>query len=139
MRWGPIVILTRPKPQVVFATETLAAGVNMPARSTVITSLSKKLGRTVVELIPSQVLQMAGRAGRRGKDTTGHVVLMRSRTEDALDAFELLTSPVDSIRSHFRSSYAMVVNILRIKNLESCKVLVERSFGNYLKVRGRAW
>ena len=47
---------------------------------------------------------------------------MRSRSEDALDAFDLLCSPVDSIRSHFRSSYAMVVNILRTKDLESCKV-----------------
>jgi hypothetical protein len=49
-------------------------------------------------------------------------VLMRSRSEDALDAFNLLCAPVDSIRSHFRSSYAMVVNILRTRDLESCKV-----------------
>jgi superfamily II RNA helicase len=120
--------------KVVFATETLAAGVNMPARSTVITTLSKKLGRTVVKLMPSQVLQMAGRAGRRGKDVQGHVVVMRSRSEDAMDAYELFCSPVDSIRSHFRSSYAMVINILKTRSLESCKLLVERNFGNYLKV-----
>jgi superfamily II RNA helicase len=121
---------------VVFATETLAAGVNMPARATVISTLSKKLGKTVVKLMPSQLLQMAGRAGRRGKDTQGHVVVMRSRSEDALDAFDLLCAPVDAIRSHFRSSYAMVVNILRTRDLESCRVLVERSFGNYLKAFG---
>lgn len=120
----------------VFATETLAAGVNMPARATVISTLSKKLGKTVVKLMPSQLLQMAGRAGRRGKDTQGHVVLMRSRSEDALDAFDLLCAPVDAIRSHFRSSYAMVVNILRTRDLASCRVLVERSFGNYLKAFG---
>ncbi|EKU21220.1 type iii restriction res subunit [Nannochloropsis gaditana CCMP526] len=119
--------------RVVFATETLAAGVNMPARATVISTLSKKIGKVTINLQPSQLLQMAGRAGRRGKDTMGHVVLMRSRSEDALDAFNLLCAPVDSIRSHFRSSYAMVVNILRTRDLESCKLLVERSFGNYLK------
>ncbi|CAM9604775.1 unnamed protein product, partial [Phaeothamnion confervicola] len=72
--------------KVVFATETLAAGVNMPARTTVITSLSKRGDTGIVKLEPSQLLQMAGRAGRRGKDTQGSVVLMRSRFEDVVDA-----------------------------------------------------
>lgn len=59
---------------------------------------------------------------------------MRSRHEDALDGYDLITSPVDSIASHFRSSYAMVVNMLRTRDLDSCRLLVDRSFGNYLKV-----
>ena len=63
----------------VFATETLAAGVNMPARSTVITVISKRGDNGIQQLEPSAVLQMAGRAGRRGKDAAGSVVLVASR------------------------------------------------------------
>ena len=71
------------KIKVLFATETLAAGVNMPARTTVISTVTKKINSEVVKLKTSQLLQMAGRAGRRGKDVEGTVVLMRSRFEDA--------------------------------------------------------
>lgn len=89
-------------PQVVFATETLAAGVNMPARATVITALSKRIDTGIVKLEPSQLLQMGGRAGRRGKDRAGSVVLVRSRFEDCVDAHRLLLSPMDGIQSQFR-------------------------------------
>ena len=67
--------------KVCFATETLAAGVNMPARTTVISVLSKRTDNGVGPLSVAQLLQMAGRAGRRGKDVQGNVVLMRSRFE----------------------------------------------------------
>ena len=78
----------------VFATETLAAGVNMPARCTVITVISKRGNNGIAPLVPSAVLQMAGRAGRRGKDDLGHVVLCRSPFEDAAAAHNLLLQPV---------------------------------------------
>ena len=65
--------------QICFATETLAAGVNMPARTTVISTLSKRNDNGIGPLQVAQLLQMAGRAGRRGKDVQGSVVLMRSR------------------------------------------------------------
>jgi superfamily II RNA helicase len=94
--------------QVVFATETLAAGVNMPARSTVITVLSKRGDNGISPLMTSQLLQMAGRAGRRGLDVLGNVVLMRSRFEDVNDAHRLLLSPLDAIESKFKTSYRYV-------------------------------
>ena len=72
--------------KVVFATETLAAGINMPARTTVITSMSKRTGDGVVSLTANELRQMCGRAGRRGKDTVGHSVMMRSRWEAAPEA-----------------------------------------------------
>ena len=65
----------------VFATETLAAGINMPARCTAITTMSKRGDLGVAPLAASSLLQMAGRAGRRGKDDIGHVVLCRSSVE----------------------------------------------------------
>lgn len=69
--------------KVLFATETLAAGVNMPARTTVISTVTKKVDGEVVRLKTSQLLQMAGRAGRRGKDSEGSVVLVHNQYEDA--------------------------------------------------------
>ncbi|KAG5189437.1 hypothetical protein JKP88DRAFT_353078 [Tribonema minus] len=121
--------------KVVFATETLAAGVNMPARSTVISVLSKRGDTGIMPLLPSQLLQMAGRAGRRGLDVLGNVVVMRSRFEDVTDAHRLLLLPLDSIESKFRSSYSMAVNILKTRDLGSAKTLVEMSFGNYLQMK----
>ena len=76
--------------KVCFATETLAAGVNMPARTTVISCLSKRTGSGIAKLTSAQLLQMAGRAGRRGKDVQGNVVLMRSRFEDAEEAHRMM-------------------------------------------------
>ena len=75
--------------KVVFATETLAAGINMPARSTVIAALSKRTERGHRPLMGSEFLQMAGRAGRRGLDSQGYVVTVQSRFEGCL----LYTSP----------------------------------------------
>ncbi|CAM9523496.1 unnamed protein product, partial [Sphacelaria rigidula] len=119
--------------KVVFATETLAAGVNMPARATVITSLSKRIDTGIVKLTPSQLLQMGGRAGRRGKDVSGSVILMRSRYDDCIEAHRLLMAPMDGIQSQFKSSYGMAVGVLRTRNMESAKIVVEKSFGNFLR------
>ena len=63
--------------KVVFATETLAAGINMPARTAVISSLSKRIDAGRQLLTPNELFQMAGRAGRRGIDTVGHTVLVQ--------------------------------------------------------------
>lgn len=120
--------------KVVFATETLAAGINMPARSTVISTLSKRAGEAgIVSLTTSEVLQMAGRAGRRGKDIVGHCAMLRSRNEGAMDAFKVLTTDVDALESKFSPSYGMVLNLLSARPLEDAKKLVDRSFGNFLR------
>lgn len=118
--------------KVVFATETLAAGINMPARTTVISSLSKRTDDGHRLLKPSEFLQMSGRAGRRGMDTTGHVVTLQTPFEGAKEAAYLATTGPDPLVSQFTPSYGMVLNLLQTHSLEEAKELVERSFAQYL-------
>jgi superfamily II RNA helicase len=118
--------------KVVFATETLAAGINMPARTTVISSLSKRTDRGHRLLTPSEFLQMAGRAGRRGMDTTGHVVTVQTRFEGAKEGAYLATAGADPLVSQFTPSYGMVLNLLQTHTLEEARELIERSFGRFI-------
>jgi superfamily II RNA helicase len=118
--------------KVVFATETLAAGINMPARTTVISSLSKRTDRGHRLLNASEFLQMAGRAGRRGMDERGYVVTVQTRFEGAQEAAYLATSRADPLISQFTPSYGMVLNLLQTHSLEEAQELIERSFGQYL-------
>lgn len=118
--------------KVVFATETLAAGINMPARTTVISSLSKRTDLGHRLLNASEFLQMAGRAGRRGMDTHGYVVTVQTTFEGAREAAYLATVGADPLVSQFAPSYGMVLNLLQIHSLEHTKELIERSFGQYL-------
>lgn len=118
--------------KLVFATETLAAGINMPARTTVISSLSKRTDSGHRLLTPSEFLQMAGRAGRRGMDEQGHVVTVQSPFEGAREAAYLGTSAPDPLISQFTPGYGMVLNLLQTHTLDQAKDLVERSFGQYL-------
>jgi superfamily II RNA helicase len=118
--------------KVVFATETLAAGINMPARTTVIASLSKRTDLGHRLLTSSEFLQMAGRAGRRGMDLQGHVVTVESPFEGSREAVHLATSGADPLVSQFTPSYGMVLNLLQTHSLEEAKDLIERSFGQYL-------
>ncbi|BDA70408.1 Type III restriction enzyme, res subunit [Calothrix sp. PCC 7716] len=118
--------------KVVFATETLAAGINMPARTTVISSLSKRTDTGHRLLNASEFLQMAGRAGRRGMDEQGHVVTLQTPFEGAKEAAYLGTSEPDPLVSQFSPSYGMVLNLLQTHTLDQAKELIERSFGQYL-------
>ena len=118
--------------KVVFATETLAAGINMPARTTVISALSKRTERGHRPLMGSEFLQMAGRAGRRGLDSQGYVVTVQSRFEGVREAGQLATAPADPLVSQFTPSYGMVLNLLQRYDLAKARELVERSFGRYL-------
>ncbi len=118
--------------KVVFATETLAAGINMPARTTVISSLSKRTDRGHRLLNGSEFLQMAGRAGRRGMDDIGHVVTVQTRFEGASEAAYLAVSGPDPLISQFTPSYGMVLNLLQTHTIEEAKDLIEQSFGQYL-------
>jgi superfamily II RNA helicase len=118
--------------KVVFATETLAAGINMPARTTVISTLSKRTDSGHRLLNASEFLQMAGRAGRRGMDLQGHVVTVQTPFEGSKEAAYLATSKPDPLVSQFTPSYGMVLNLLQIHTLEQAKELIERSFGQYM-------
>ena len=118
--------------KVVFATETLAAGINMPARTTVISTLSKRTDSGHRLLNASEFLQMAGRAGRRGMDLRGHVVSLQTPYEGAKEDAYLATSQPDPLVSQFTPSYGMVLNLLQTHTLEQARELVERSFGQYM-------
>ena len=118
--------------KVVFATETLAAGINMPARTTVISAISKRTERGHRPLMGSEFLQMAGRAGRRGLDIQGYVITVQSRFEGVREAGQLALAPADPLGSQFTPRYGMVLNLLQRYDLAKAKELVERSFGRYL-------
>jgi superfamily II RNA helicase len=98
----------------------------------VVTTVTKRINSEVVKLKTSQLLQMAGRAGRRGKDTEGTVVVMRNRFEDVKMSHKILTTAVDGIKSHFKTSYGLCVKLLETKSLDDCRALIERGFGAYL-------
>ncbi len=118
--------------KVVFATETLSAGINMPARTTVISTLSKRTEEGHRLLFSSEFLQMSGRAGRRGKDSQGYVVTLQTRFEGAKEASILATSQPNPLVSQFTPSYGMVLNLLQNYNLDKSRELVKRSFGSFL-------
>ena len=118
--------------KVVFATETLAAGINMPARTTVISNLSKRTDNGHRLLNASEFLQMAGRAGRRGMDLQGYVVTLQTPFEGAKEASYLATSKADPLVSQFTPSYGMVLNLLQTHTIEKARELIERSFGQYM-------
>ncbi len=118
--------------KVVFATETLAAGINMPARATVISCISKYTGDGHRLLTASEFLQMSGRAGRRGMDKVGYVMIVHHPKEMVTAVAKLARSEADPLDSNFRPGYGMVLNLLQRHSLESCRELVEKSFGKFL-------
>jgi superfamily II RNA helicase len=118
--------------KVVFATETLAAGINMPARSTVIASIHKRSDEGHRQLTASEFLQMSGRAGRRGMDEVGHVVVLHNPFESVDEAAKLATSGADPLSSRFTPSYGMVLNLLERHAIDDARDLIERSFGQFL-------
>lgn len=118
--------------KVVFATETLAAGINMPARTTVISSLTKRDDQGHRYLTGSEFLQMSGRAGRRGMDEVGHVVVLHHPFESVEDGAKLATAPADPLNSQFTPSYGMVLNLLQRHSEEEARDLIERSFGQFV-------
>ena len=118
--------------KVVFATETLAAGINMPARTTLIASLSKRTDLGHRLLTASEFLQMSGRAGRRGMDDQGYVVTVQTPFEGAKEAAYLATIGPDPLVSQFTPSYGMVLNLLQTRTLDESKSLIDKSFGQYI-------
>lgn len=97
--------------RVVFATDTLALGVNMPARTVVIGRMSKYDGVSRRPLIPNEFQQMAGRAGRRGIDPQGHVVIPYSPWVTFHEALNIATGPLRPVESGFTMRYNSVLNL----------------------------
>ncbi len=117
--------------KVVFATETLALGVNMPARTVVIEKLTKFNGEGHEFLTPAQYTQLTGRAGRRGIDTAGHAVVLWSPYVDFEKVAELAASRHYVLKSSFRPTYNMAANLIRRYSPERSRQLLNLSFGQY--------
>ena len=117
--------------KVVFATETLAAGINMPARSTVISATSKRTDTGHRMLTANEFLQMSGRAGRRGMDEVGYVTIVGTSFQSPEDVAELVLSGSNPLESRFSPSYSMVLNLLQRFSLDESKELILKSFGYY--------
>ena len=118
--------------RVVYATETLALGVNLPARSVVLEKLVKWDGSEHVDLTPGQFTQLTGRAGRRGIDVEGHaVVVWQPPHFDPPAVAALAGSRTFALRSAFRPSYSMVVNLVARLGREATWALLDRSFAQF--------
>jgi len=115
----------------VFATETLALGINMPARSVVLERLVKWNGETHADVTPGEYTQLTGRAGRRGIDVEGHAVVLWQPDLDVTAVAGLASTRTYPLRSSFRPSYNMAVNLLRQYGAARSRELLELSFAQF--------
>lgn len=113
----------------IFATSTVAAGVDFPARTVVISNADTRGNDGWRPLNASELQQMTGRAGRRGKDNVGFVVLVPGQFQDPKRIAELLRSPPDPLESQFRSTYTSLLNLLdAFKSFDQVREIAQRSF-----------
>ncbi len=115
----------------VFATETLALGINMPARCVVLERLVKFNGEAHVDLTPGEYTQLTGRAGRRGIDVEGHAVVLWSPEVDPRHVAGLASTRTYPLRSSFRPSYNMAVNLVGTVGADRARDLLESSFAQF--------
>jgi ATP-dependent RNA helicase HelY len=119
--------------KVVFATETLSLGINMPARGVVVSSFTKFDGANFSNLTTGELTQLMGRAGRRGIDVIGHGVILKESDVEVGTIYEVAMGPTLVVESKFLPSYNMALNLLRIYTPEQAEGLMERSFGQFQK------
>ncbi|GEL19696.1 ATP-dependent RNA helicase [Pseudonocardia asaccharolytica DSM 44247 = NBRC 16224] len=115
----------------VFATETLALGINMPARTVVLERLVKFNGESHAELTAGEYTQLTGRAGRRGIDVEGHAVVIWQPGVDPEKVAGLASTRTYPLRSSFRPGYNMAVNLVGRLGVERGRELLEQSFGQF--------
>jgi len=117
--------------KVVFATETLALGINMPARSVVVERLAKWNGERTEPLTPGEYTQLTGRAGRRGTDTVGYSVVNWSPGTDLAWVAALAKARTYTLTSSFRPTYNMAANLVQRYSPEAARHLLNLSFAQY--------
>jgi ATP-dependent RNA helicase HelY len=117
--------------KVVFATETLALGINMPARSVVLEKLVKFDGETHADVTPGEYTQLTGRAGRRGIDVEGHAVVLWQPGVDPRAVAGLASRRTYPLRSSFSPTYNMAVNLVASVGRERARTLLEQSFAQF--------
>src|SRR3954463_899811 len=117
--------------KVVFATETLALGINMPARTVVIEKLNKWNGETHADITPGEYTQLTGRAGRRGLDVEGHGVVLWQPGMNPRELAGLASTRPHPPTSSFAPSYNMAVNLVHQFGRERSRELLEQSFAQF--------
>ena len=117
--------------KIVFATETLALGINMPARSVVLEKLIKFDGETHADITPGEYTQLTGRAGRRGIDVEGHAVVLWQPGLDPRAVAGLASRRTYPLRSSFSPTYNMAVNLVATVGRERARTLLEQSFAQF--------
>ncbi|MGE2833406.1 DEAD/DEAH box helicase [Mycobacterium sp. SMC-4] len=115
----------------VFATETLALGINMPARTVVLERLVKFNGEQHMPLTPGEYTQLTGRAGRRGIDVEGHAVVLWNPDVDPAEVAGLASTRTFPLRSSFAPTYNMTINLVHQMGPQQAHQLLERSFAQY--------
>ncbi|KAJ6002487.1 hypothetical protein N7451_005034 [Penicillium sp. IBT 35674x] len=124
------ILFARGLVKVLFATETFAMGLNLPTRTVVFSGFRKHDGKSFRDLLPGEYTQMAGRAGRRGLDTVGYVILVTTGRDEAPPAGSLknmILGDPTKLRSQFRLTYNMILNLLRVEALK-IEEMIKRSF-----------
>ncbi len=122
----------------VFATETLALGINMPARSVVVEKLEKYNGTGIVPLTPGEYTQLTGRAGRRGIDTIGNAIVVDHRDFKPETAVALSSKRVYPLHSSFKATFNMAVNLLNSSDYETARDTLDHSFAQW-EANESAW
>ncbi len=134
------VLFQRGLVKVVFATETLSLGLNMPARACVVSSFTKFDGTGFHPLSSAELTQLMGRAGRRGIDTVGHGIILKEFDVDVRDIYDAAIGGEMSVDSKFAPTYGMVLALLKSRSLERAEELLERSFGQHQAIsRSQHW
>ncbi|KAL9090024.1 MAG: hypothetical protein Q9159_002192 [Coniocarpon cinnabarinum] len=113
--------------KVLFATETFSIGLNMPAKTVVFTSVRKFDGHSQRWVTPSEFIQMSGRAGRRGLDERGIVIMMIDEKMEPAVAKEIVRGEQDKLNSAFHLGYNMILNLLRVEGV-SPEFMLEKCF-----------
>jgi len=125
-------LMSRGMLRLLVATGTVAAGVDFPARTAVVTAHSRRGSEGFSVLSSAEFQQMAGRAGRRGKDSVGVCVITPSRFSDARVLLEVSKRPPEPLRSQYFAAPSTVLNLLKYRNVDDLQFTVERSLGSFL-------
>ena len=124
------ILFSKTLVKVLFATETFAMGLNLPTRTVVFSGFRKHDGRAFRDLLPGEYTQMAGRAGRRGLDPVGSVIIVTPGAEEAPPVAtlrQMILGDPTKLRSQFRLTYNMILNLLRVEALK-IEEMIKRSF-----------
>lgn len=115
----------------VFATETLALGINMPARTVVLEKLTKWNGESHVSVTPGEYTQLTGRAGRRGIDVEGNAVILWNKDIDSASAAGLASTRTYPLKSSFKPTYNMTINLISQFGAQRARTSLESSFAQF--------